>query len=138
MKVRLIYLLIFVLLVAVELCIACFVHDSFVRPYGGDVIVVWVIYCLVQTILGGKNNHSIVALSVMLFAFFVEFLQKINIIDLLGLGHVRFIRILVGTTFSVSDLLCYAVGTGITLAGIKVYKVIARHRAGGSEKQAAK
>ena len=138
MKFRLIYLIIFIFLVAVEICIACFVHDSFIRPYGGDIIVVWVIYCLIQAILGGKNNHSIVALGCMLFAFFVEFLQKINIVDLLGLGHVRFIRVLVGTTFSVSDLLCYAIGTGVTLVGVNLYKVIARRRAGGSEKRVVK
>ena len=131
MKSRLIYLLIFVLLVAVEFCIAKFVHDSFIRPYGGDIIVVWVIYCLVQAILGGKNNHYIVAFGVMVFAFFVEFLQKLNIVDLLGLGHIRFIRILIGTTFSVSDLFCYAIGTCITLVGIYLYNVIAgRDRAG--------
>ena len=128
MKSRLIYLVVFFLLVTVEICIAKFVHDAFIRPYGGDIIIVWVIYCLVQAILGGKNNHYIVAFGVMLFAFFVEFLQKMNIVDLLGLGHIRWIRILVGTTFSVSDLICYAIGTGITLAGIYLYKVKTRPR----------
>ena len=93
MKTRLKYLIIFILLTAIEVCIALFVHDHFIRPYVGDIIVVWVIYCLVQSILGGKNNHYIVALGVMIFAYIVEFLQMINIVDRLGMGHVHFIKI---------------------------------------------
>ncbi len=37
---RLAYLLAFVLLLVVEVCIALFVHDAFVRPYVGDVLPV--------------------------------------------------------------------------------------------------
>ncbi|MBQ9816896.1 MAG: DUF2809 domain-containing protein [Proteobacteria bacterium] len=122
MKTRLTYLIIFILLVAIEVCIALFVHDSIIRPYGGDVIVVWVIYCLVQMILGGNNNHYIIAIAVMLFAYIVEFLQMINIVDLLGMGHIHFIKILVGSTFSISDLVCYSLGTAAMLAGIRLHK----------------
>ena len=33
------YFLIFCSLMAVEVCIALFVHDSFIRPYVGDMLV---------------------------------------------------------------------------------------------------
>ena len=38
------YGLVFLLLLGVEIVIALFVHDRFVRPYLGDVLVVWVVY----------------------------------------------------------------------------------------------
>lgn len=126
MSTRLKYLIVLFLLLAVEVCIALFVHDQYLRPYGGDIIVVWVIYCMVQTILGGKNNHYITALCVLVFAYIVEFLQKMNIVEVLGLGNSRFLRILIGTTFSVSDLVCYTIGTAITVAGIYLYKKIGK------------
>ena len=121
---RLKYLIIFFVLLAVEICIALFVHDQYIRPYGGDVIVVWVIYCFVQILLGGKYNHYFVALGVLLFAYIVEILQKMNIVEVLGLGNIRFIKILIGTTFSISDLICYTAGTIATIAGIWLYKKV--------------
>mgnify|MGYP007098934199 FL=1 len=47
-KVRLIYLLLFLALLATEVLIALFVHDDFVRPYLGDVLVVPVIFFLLR------------------------------------------------------------------------------------------
>ena len=44
---RLFYGIIFAVLVIVEVIIGVFVHDGFVRPYLGDVIVVMAIYALV-------------------------------------------------------------------------------------------
>ncbi len=126
MSTRLKYLIVLFLLLAVEVCIALFVHDQYLRPYGGDIIVVWVIYCMVQAVLGGKNNHYITALGVLVFAYIVEFLQKMNIVEVLGLGNSRFLRILIGTTFSVSDLVCYTIGTAITVAGIYLYRKIGK------------
>ena len=83
MKRRLPYIIICLILLGVEVLIALFVDDKIIRPFGGDVIVIWVIYCFVQALLGGRNNHYIVAGGVMVFAFFVEFLQYIHIIDIL-------------------------------------------------------
>ena len=39
MKKRLWYLGVFGLILAIEVCIALFVHDDFIRPYVGDVLV---------------------------------------------------------------------------------------------------
>ncbi|MDE6782042.1 MAG: DUF2809 domain-containing protein [Ruminococcus sp.] len=104
----------FLLLLAVEILIALFVHDNFIRPYIGDVIVVWVVYCFVKIFLP-KINSYLTALGVMIFAFIVEFLQYIHIVDILGLGDIKFFRVLIGTSFSPVDLLCYAAGTAVTL-----------------------
>lgn len=104
----------FLLLLAVEILIALFVHDNFIRPYIGDVIVVWVVYCFVKIFLP-KINSYLTAAGVMIFAFIVEFLQYIHIVDILGLGDIKFFRVLIGTSFSTVDLLCYAVGTAVTI-----------------------
>lgn len=44
MKKRLWYLTAFVILLMVEICIALFVHDRFIRPYVGDVLVTVLLY----------------------------------------------------------------------------------------------
>ena len=122
MNIRLKYLILFGILLAVVICIALFVHDPYIRPYGGDVIIVWVIYCLTQIVLGGKFNHYLTALGVLAFAYLVEFLQKMHIVELLGLSHIRFMRVIIGTTFSISDLVCYTSGTIVTIWGIWLYR----------------
>lgn len=116
MKKRIPYIIILILLIAVEVIIALTQHNNWLRAYGGDVIVVWAVYCLIQAIIGGKNPY-ITHIGVLLFAFLVEFLQYIHIVDLIGLGHIEFFRILIGTSFAAEDLFCYALGTVIGIAG---------------------
>lgn len=86
--------------------IALFCHGGFVRYYLGDVIVVWAVYCFVQIFLRGRFSSYGVALGVMIFAFIIEFLQGVNIVDLIGLGDIPFFRVLIGTSFSPS--ICFA------------------------------
>ena len=50
MKKRLGYILAFVLLLTVEILIALFVRDDFIRPYGGDILVT-VLICAAVRIL---------------------------------------------------------------------------------------
>lgn len=124
MKKRIPYILGFLLLTLTEVLIALFIHGGFVRNYLGDVIVVWVVYCFVQAIAGGRFNGYIVSVGVMIFAFIVEFLQKINIVDILGLGEIKFFRTLIGTSFSPIDLICYAAGSAIICAVIFIKRKI--------------
>ena len=49
MKKRLPYLLAFILLLLLEIIIAVFVHDRFIRPYVGDVLVT-VLLCFFNSI----------------------------------------------------------------------------------------
>lgn len=120
MKRRIIYAAIFVALVAVEVVIAITQHDNFIRYYGGDVIVMWALYCLVQAVLGGENNHYAVNIGLLVFAFAVEFIQKWGFVDRFGIEN-HFLRVLVGTSFAVEDLLSYLAGTLIACAGVWTY-----------------
>ena len=107
-KARLWYLGAFIILLAVEVIIALFVRDKFIRPYGGDILVTVLLCCFLRVFFPKKIK--LLPLWVFLFAFLVETAQYINIVDILGLGHIRFFRVLVGTSFSFIDILCYGIG----------------------------
>lgn len=115
------YIIGFLILLVIEILIALFVHGGFIRNYLGDVIVVWVVYCFVKMIFP-KLNSYFTAIGVMLFAFVVEFLQAVNIVDILGLGNIKFFRVIIGTSFSVIDLICYACGTAFIFILIFIHK----------------
>lgn len=106
---RIWYILFFVVFMIVEVCIALFVHDSFVRPYIGDVLVVVVVYCFARIFVPERSR--LLPLYVFLFAAGVELLQYFNIVTLFGLEKNEFLRVLIGSTFDVKDIICYTVGT---------------------------
>jgi hypothetical protein len=107
------YFALAVLLFAIEVVIALFVHDNFVRPYVGDVLVVILIYCLVKSFLNLPD--FVLALGVLLFAFTIEFLQYIKIVNVLGLEKSNLARTVMGTSFAWLDMLAYVVGVGFVL-----------------------
>lgn len=109
------YFYLAVLLFLIEVYIAVFVKDQFIRPFGGDVLVVILIYCFVRAFW--KINTNIAALSVFIFACTVEGLQYFNLIDRLGWRQYPLLVIIIGTTFSWEDIFAYAIGTAIILVG---------------------
>lgn len=105
---RLIYATIFCVLVIMEICIALFVHDAFVRPYVGDMLVTLLLCCLTRVVI--PNKVRLLPLFVFLFAACVEVGQYFDLVALLGLEDNRFISIALGRTFSWMDIVCYTVG----------------------------
>ena len=105
---RLVYFTIFCGLLALEVFIALFVHDAFIRPYIGDMLVTLLLCSLCRVFIPERARFLPVA--VFLFAACVEIGQYFDIVALLGLADHKFISILLGRTFSWLDLLCYAVG----------------------------
>ena len=121
MKARLPYIIGFVLLVAVEVCIGVFYFNFFIRAYIGDVIIVWVLYCLFRSFVPERFNSYAVALGILAFSFAVEFLQKIHIADILGVKN-ELLRIIIGTSYAPEDLWCYVAGTAVTLLEIFLFR----------------
>lgn len=117
-KKRIPYIAGFIVLLIAEVLIALFVHDSFVRPYMGDIIVVWVVYCLAMIFLSGKCSPFAVIVGVFGFACITELLQAIDIVKLLGLGDNAFFRTLIGTSFDIKDIICYAAGSLLLAAAV--------------------
>ena len=107
-KPRLFYALLFFALLVTEVLIALFVHDSFIRPFFVDVLVTVLICCLVRIFFPEKIK--LLPLWVFLFAAAVEVGQYFDYVTLLGLGDIEFFRILLGTSFSAADILCYGIG----------------------------
>lgn len=118
-KKRLGYMLATLILLGIEVGIALFVRDAFVRPYVGDMLVVIVIYTFVRILV--PERVRLLPLYVFLFAVFVEGLQAVQIVELLGLSESGFFRILIGSTFDLKDIICYAVGC-ILLGGYERYR----------------
>ncbi len=102
------YFLFAVLLFIIEVLIALYVKDSIIRPYGGDFLVVILLYYLVRTFWNGSAFQ--VALGVLFFAYTVEILQYFRIVDLLGLRGNRLAEIVIGTGFSWWDMVAYTLG----------------------------
>lgn len=102
------YLIITVVLFIIETLIAVFVHDKFVRPYLGDVLVVVLVYTFVRTIILDKTK--LLPLWVFVFAVFVEVTQYFNLIGILGLQDNSLAKAVLGSSFDLKDILCYAVG----------------------------
>ena len=104
----------FIILIA-EVLIALYVRDAFIRPYGGDILVTLLICCILRVVWPQKYRLPIAG-GVLIFAILVEVGQYFGLVYLLGLGHVEFFRIIIGTGFSWWDMLCYSVGCGIFAA----------------------
>ncbi|MCL1804092.1 MAG: DUF2809 domain-containing protein [Eubacteriaceae bacterium] len=102
------YLLTFAALFAIEGAIALFVHDRFIRPYVGDMLVVAVVYFFVRGI--AETPTRFLPVYVFLFAAAVEISQYFHLADALGLSANNPVRIMIGSTFDVSDIGCYFIG----------------------------
>ena len=107
MKKRVVYAAGACILLAAEILIALFVRDSFVRPYGGDILVTVLLCCLLRAFF--LLGILYLPLGVFLFAAAVEFAQALGIASLIPNSWTA-VRIIVGSSFSVWDLVCYAVG----------------------------
>ncbi|HIK07967.1 MAG TPA: DUF2809 domain-containing protein [Trichormus sp. M33_DOE_039] len=101
------------ILFLIEVCIAVFVDDKFIRPFIGDVLVVILIYCFVKAFW--KINSSIVAVSVFAFACIIEILQYFKFVNYLGLQKYKVMVVILGSTFDWKDILAYAIGTIIVM-----------------------
>ena len=106
---RLIYGLISLLLLGIEVLIGLF-GQGWVRIYLGDVLVVILLYTIVRTIIPNKKMPWFILPTVIIvFAFIVEFLQLWGFCDRFGITN-EFLRIIIGTGFSIVDLACYLIG----------------------------
>lgn len=107
MKKRIVYIISFIVIFCIEVLIALYVRDSFVRPYLGDVLVVVLVYCFVRIFL--PTGISKMPFYVFLFACFVEVMQYFQLVEMLGITN-RAARIILGSTFDWKDIVSYAVG----------------------------
>ncbi len=121
-KKRWIYIILTIILLTIEVLIALFVHDDFVRPYIGDVLVVMVIYTFIRIFV--PERVRMLPSYILCFAVLVEILQYFRIVEMLGLQNNRFFSVLIGSVFDVKDIICYAIGCILIVVGQMVYKTV--------------
>ncbi len=102
------YFILTCLLFLIEVLIALYVHDRFVRPYIGDVLVVILMYCFLKTFI--KGNTFPIAIGVLMFSYLIEAMQYFKLVNLLGLQHSKLANTVIGNSFSWVDIVAYTVG----------------------------
>lgn len=114
---RSVFIIAAVTLFAIEVVIALFVRDAFIRPYIGDVLAVALVYAVLRaaTPLSLRSALGItLAIAVM-----IEVAQAAKLLGALGLGENELARIIFGGSFDWLDLLAYAVG-GIVIVLVEL------------------
>ncbi len=118
---RLFNLSLFSILLIIEVLIALFVHDRFIRPYLGDVLVVAVIYFFLRIFIPEK--YPWLPAAVFAFAVAAELSQYLCLADRLGITN-PILRIVLGSVYDTKDIVCYAIGCTLLAA----YEWVGRKR----------
>ena len=113
------YFLLTLMLFISEVLIALYMHDKFIRPYFGDVLVVILIYCFLKSFLNLPVYPTV--LGVLIFSFFIEWTQHLNLITILGLQDSEIAKALLGNSFAWMDVACYTFGILIIILIEKVF-----------------
>lgn len=120
------YFLFSIILLITELFIALYVHDSIIRPYIGDMLVVILIYCSIRSFTNNKPWH--LAVYTLLFAYLIELIQYLNLLDNLGLRGDRIATILLGGSFDWIDLINYTLGIVIIITFEKIISKLTQNK----------
>ncbi|MBR1529299.1 MAG: DUF2809 domain-containing protein [Oscillospiraceae bacterium] len=120
---RIYYLIWSAVLFIIEFLIAVFVPSpSWLRDYGGDMLIIPLIYCLVRIFI--KILPRLMPFLMCCVGFVFEIAQYFHICDLLGFEKGSVMRIIIGTSFSWMDILCYILGMLMIYTGIFIRKRI--------------
>lgn len=106
------YFISFIILFFIEVTIAYFHFNAFIRGFFGDMLVVLLLYSFLKIFI--KNNVVKTAVSVLAFAFFVELMQFFKLAETLNI-HSKILLTIMGSVFDVWDLLAYFIGFLIIL-----------------------
>lgn len=102
------YFAAFYILLLVEIAIALFLKSGFIRYTVGDFLAVILLYCFIKSFFEIKIIYN--AIIVLAIAYIIEFLQLYNFIDYLNLRDNKLIRTILGSSFSIQDLIAYSLG----------------------------
>lgn len=112
MKSRIKYILAFSILLIIEILIAVYLKNGFIRTYGGDILILPLLFSLIRIfwIKNSKGTYLYLPAGLFLFGICVEIIQALNITGILGIRRGSILGIIIGSTGDVKDVLCYAVG----------------------------
>lgn len=96
----------------VEVFIALHVRDSFIRPHGGDLLAVALLYAIARGCF--LRSKVWTAFFVLLFSFALEFVQASEFLNQLTIINNSWAGIVVGQRFDPVDLIMYTIGTMVS------------------------
>ncbi len=105
----------FVLILGLEVLIAMFVDDAWIRPVVGDLLAMVLICCFLHSLT--LIRFQTIVIGTFIFACVVEGLQFLDLIGFLGLRHSLAAHLIIGSTFDWRDILAYALGCGLVWVG---------------------
>ena len=97
-----------VIILITEIAIACFLKDGFIRYTVGDFLASILVYCAIRSCCSTKAVQ--VAITALIISFIIEFAQLFNLLDLLNLRANKIASIILGSHFSIEDLIAYTLG----------------------------
>jgi len=107
------YFAVFVTLFLIEVAIAIFFKEGFIRHTVGDFLVVILLYCFFKSFLNTpKISTALVTLGI---AYIVELLQLTDFLKHIGLENNKWAELVFGNSFSIQDLVAYSLGIVLTL-----------------------
>ena len=124
LQTRLAFLAVAGVILATEIYIAVCVKGGFVRHYFGDILAVILLYALARAIFSVTPSN--LALKIFAFAAALEIAQYFGVVQILGIEN-KILKIMIGGTFDLADLLCYAVGCIL----VDVYEKFEKRRSDG-------
>jgi len=101
-------LIVFLVLFFIEVLIATYSKPGFIRAVIGDFLVVIMLYYFFKSFI--KIKPIYLAIFVLSFAYLIEFLQFIDILNILYFKGNTLLNIVLGTTFNFIDVLAYTLG----------------------------
>ena len=105
-------------LLMIELLVALYLHDALIRPYGGDFLVVILLYCLVKSFFNTAVFPA--ACLVLILAYMIELSQYFHLVNHLDLQNSRVALMLMGNFFSFTDMIAYTLGILLVLVAEKI------------------
>ena len=101
-------------LLGLEVGIACFAHDRFVRPYVGDFLATILVYCLLKSVWPAPAGR--VAAVALLVSYAIEGAQLAHLLRWLGWQQSAAARLVLGSQFEWGDMLAYTLGAALVLS----------------------
>lgn len=105
------YFLCTIVLFIIEVLIAAFVRDTFIRPTFGDFLVVILMYCGLRSFI--QASYRTIATAALLISYVIELSQYFHLIVHLGLKHSTLAQCILGSGFSWGDMLAYTLGVAL-------------------------
>ena len=119
MKIHLKYFITFILLLIIEILIARYA-TGFLRHTIGDYLAVMFVYTFIKSIF--KIAIEKAAIITLVISYIIEFLQLSNLQNWYPSEYTKTFKLILGTSFSVGDLVAYTLGIGTIILVEKSFK----------------